>query len=107
MRHGILTSFLRAEAVAAVREHGAVAAGLNNRLWLVRGRGSCPSGVSLCPHFLAGGGWRAAEAVVAVVQGHGAEGAAEYIPFSHSHAVVAAYLGCSRSFLQLLGFQVR
>jgi hypothetical protein len=42
-----------------------------------------------------------------VAQGHGAVGAAEYIPFSHSHAVVVAYLGCSRSFLQLLGFQVR
>lgn len=87
-----------------MREHGAVAAGLSNRLWWVFGRVSSPSGVPLCSHFLAGGGWRVAEAVVGVAQGHGA---VEYIPFSHHHAVVAAYLGCSRSFLQLLGFQVR
>jgi hypothetical protein len=49
MRHGILTSFLgvvEAVVAAAVREHVAVAAGLSNRLWPVRGRRVNPSDVS-------------------------------------------------------------
>ena len=44
--HCFLTSSSVAVVAAAVREHVAVAAGLSNRLWPVRGRGVNPSDVS-------------------------------------------------------------